>query len=163
MIRTLCLAGYVLLLAICAPIVGHAQVATTAPAFPPQIFLFEAYDENLATITVSQTVVAEAIVTESRVNAAGVEEKTIVRVPEIREQQQKFLLAETKIRTVSGRELDRKEAAKLLKKKQPVILLTLSNKLPEAYKSLFRDEAIILEMKSLGTTPDLDGVIPEKK
>ena len=155
MIRPLSLAGFVLAALAYIPVAAHAQTA-----FPPQIFLFEAYDENLATLTVSQTVIAEASVTEVRINAAGVEEAVVVKVPEIREQIQKYLLAETKIRTVGGKEFDTKEAAKQLKRKQPVILLTPSNKLPDAYKSLFRDDAIILELKALGSRPDLDGVKP---
>lgn len=141
------------------PVVAHGQ----SPTVPPSIVLFEEYDENLATLAVSQTVMADVFVSEKRVNAAGVEEEVVVRVPEIREQMQKYLLADAKIRTVGGRELDRKEAARQLKKKQPVIVISTSSKLPDAYKSLFRDEAIVIELKALGTTPDLDGVKPIRK
>jgi hypothetical protein len=148
----------------CLPAVARAQLLAPAavPASPPLILLFEAFDENLATLTMSQTVETFATATLTRINAAGAAETVEVKVPELRQQNYKYLLAETKIRTVGGRELDRKEAASQLKKGQPVILLSVSNKLPEAYKSLFRDEAIILEVKALGMIPDLDGVKPAK-
>ena len=81
---------------------------------------------------------------------------------EVREEVLKYLLAETKIKTVDGKELDRKEAAKQLKKGQPVILVSAAAKLPAAYKGLFRDDAIVLEVNGLGTTPNLDGEKPGK-
>lgn len=153
------LASFVFALSAFLTVVTYGQ----SPAIPPSIVLFEEYDEKLATLTVSQTVMAEVAVTEKRVNAAGVEEEVVMRVPETRVQMQKYLLADAKIRTVGGRELDRKEAARQLKKKQPIILLSVLNKLPDAYKSLFRDEAVIIELTALGTVPDLDGVKPVKK
>ena len=156
MTRSRHLAWFVVALSALLPVATHGQ----SPTIPPNIMLFEEYDEKLATLTVSQTVMAEVFVTEKRVNAAGVEEAVVTRVPETREQMHKYLLADAKIRTVGGRELDRKEAAKQLKKKQPLIVLSSSNKLPDAYKSLFRDEAIVIELKALGTVPDLDGVKP---
>lgn len=137
--------------------VAHAQ----APAIPPQIRSFEQYDENLATLLVKETYVAQLTVTVTMVNAAGVEEKKEVKVPEYRVAISKYLLAETTIRTVGGKELDRKVAAKEIKKGQPVILTTPFSKLTEEYKSLFRDDVIILEVKALGSRPDLDGVPPE--
>lgn len=130
---------------------------TAAPAIPPQLNLFAAYDENLATISVTRTYLVEVPVTLESTNAAGVVEKSIVKVPEFREEVLKYLLAETKIKTVGGKELDRNEAAKELKKGQPVILVAAATKLPAAYKGLFRDDAIILEVNGLGTTPNLDG------
>lgn len=133
----------------------HAQ--TAAPAIPPQLNLFAAYDENLATISVTRTYLVEVPVTLESANAAGVVEKRVMKVPEFREEVLTYLLAETKIKTVGGKELDRKEAAKELKKGQPVILVSAATKLPAAYKGLFRDDAIILEVNGLGTTPNLDG------
>lgn len=160
--RRLCICLAISLLS-CLPAITRAQLAPAElPASPPTILLFEAYDENLATITMSLTGVAYATGTLTRENAAGAPETVEVKVPELRQHNFKYLLAETNIRTVGGRELDRKEAAKQLKKGQPVILLKVSNKLPDAYRSLFRDEAIILEVKALGMIPDLDGVKPER-
>ena len=149
----------------CLPAVARAQLATptAVPVSAPLILLFEAYDENLATLTMTQTVEAYVTETLTRINAAGAAETVEVKAPVYRQQNYKYLLAESTIRTVGGRELDRKEAAKQLKKGQPVILLSVSNKLPEAYKSLFRDEAIILEVKAIGQIPDLDGVKPPAK
>lgn len=135
---------------------------TAALAIPPQLHLFANYDENLATLSVTRTYQAEVPVTVESVNAAGVVERNTVKVVEFREEVLKYLLAETKIKTVDGKELDRKEAAKQLKKGQPVILVSAASKLPAAYKSLFRDDAIILEVNGLGTTPNLDGAKPGK-
>ncbi|WP_254510693.1 hypothetical protein [Anatilimnocola floriformis] len=133
-----------------------------APAFPVQLRIFEKYDENLATLLVKESYLAERPVTVVSINAAGVEEKRVEKTMEVREATSKYLLAETTIYTVGGKELDRKVAAKEIKKGQPVIMVTPFSKLPDAYKQLFRDDAIILEVKALGTLPDLDGVPPEK-
>jgi hypothetical protein len=153
------------LLALVAFIGGSATTLpaqTAAIAIPPQLNLFANYDENLATLSVTRTYIAEVPVTVESVNAAGIVEKNIVKVMEVREEVLKYLLAETKIKTVDGKELDRKEAAKQLKKGQPVILVSAAAKLPAAYKGLFRDDAIILEVNGLGTTPNLDGEKPVK-
>jgi hypothetical protein len=137
--------------------------AQTAPlAIPPNLSLFSNYDENLATLSVTRTYTAEKPVTIEIINAAGIAEKSVVKVADYREEVLKYLLAETKIKTVDGKELDRKVAAKELKKGQPVILVSSALKLSAAYKGLFRDDAIILEVNGLGTNPDLDGVKPAK-
>jgi len=154
----ICLALFVLMLS------GNERATRAqdkALAFPPQLRIFAEYDENLATLDVRETYTALSKVTIGRVNAAGIEEEEVVKVPEVREQISKYLLAETTIRTVGGQQLDRKVAAKELKKGQPVILTTPFSKLPESYKLLFRDDAIVLEVKALGARPDLDGVPPE--
>ena len=153
------------LLALVAPLCGSAAslpAQTAVLAIPPQLNLFANYDENLATLSVTRTYIAEVPVTVESVNAAGVVEKNTVKVMEFREEVLKYLLAETKIKTVDGKELDRKDAAKQLKKGQPVILVSAAAKLPAAYKALFRDDAIILEVNGLGTTPNLDGEKPAK-
>ena len=133
-----------------------------APAGPIQLRLFQEYDENLAELLVKESYVAELPVTVVSINAAGIEEKKIVKTMEYREAIGKYLLAEVAIRTVGGKELDRKVAAKELKKGQPVILTTPFSKLPDDYKQLFRDDAIIIEVKALGVRPDLDGVPPKE-
>lgn len=133
------------------------------PGLPPQIFVFQSYDENLATLNVTQTVVRHVPVTEVRVNAAGVEETITVLVPEHVDQLNTHLLAETTLRTIGGKELDRKEAAKALKKGQPVILLVKGQKLADGFKNLFRDEVVILEVKALGIPPELAPKEPRTK
>lgn len=142
--------------------IAELGAQTTTLAIPPQLTLFANYDEDLATLSVTRTYTAEVPVTLESVNAAGIVEKRIVKTMEFREEVLKYLLAETNIKTVGGKELDRKEAAKELKKGQPVILVSAAIKLPAAYKALFRDDAIILEVNGLGTIPNLDGEKPAK-
>jgi hypothetical protein len=138
-----------------------AQLFAT-PSYPVQLRIFEQYDENLATFRVKETYLAEKPVTVVSRNAAGVEEKEVMKVMETRAAISQYLLAETTIRTIGGKELDRKVAVKEIKKGQPVILTTPFSKLPEEYKLLFREDAIVLEVKALGSRPDLDGVSPEE-
>ncbi len=160
MLRTAIWMAWAIVFALGSTIDLHAQ---TAPlAIPPQLSLFATYDENLATISVTRTYTAEVPVTLESVNAAGIVEKKIVQVSELREEVLKYLLAETRIKTIGGQELERKVAAKELKKGQPVILVSAAIKLPAAYKALFRDDAIILEVNGLGATPNLDGEKPAK-
>lgn len=138
-------------------------VAAQGLELPPAIFVFQKYDENLATLTVSQTIVRNVPVTLTRVNAAGVEETETMLVPEYAEFQNTHLLAETTMRTIGGKDLDRKEAAKVIKKGQPIILLVKGQKLAERYKGLFRDDVLVFEVKALGTPPELDPVAEPRK
>lgn len=125
---------------------------------PPNIFVFEKYDEKLATLTVSQTIIRNVDVTVTRVNAAGVEVKEIVQVPEYAEAQNTHLLAETTLRTMGGKDLDRQAAAKEIKRGQPIILIVKGQKLADRYRNLFRDDVLILEVKALATPAELDPV-----
>lgn len=131
-------------------------VATLGP--PPQIFIVQAYDETEAKVTLTQTVIRHLPVTEVRINAAGVEETVTVLVAEQIEQLTLLPLAEDTVRTVGGKQLDRKEAAKALNKGQPVIMLGKGKKLAAGYNSLFRDEVIILEI-----APDKPELAPAKE
>ena len=137
---------------------ANRHAAAQGPELPPHIFVFQKYDENLATLTVSQTILRNVPVSLTRVNAAGVEETEKVLVPEYAEVQNTHLLAETTMRTIGGKDLDRKEAAKGIKRGQPIILIVKGQKLAERYKALFRDDVIVVEVKALGTPPELDPV-----
>lgn len=143
-----------LILAIVSNLGGIAEAQV--PAIPPHIFVFEKYDENLATLTVTQTSIHNVPVTLTRVNAAGVEETETTLVPEYRDSRHTHLLAETTLRTMAGKELDRKEIAPKLKKGQAVVLVAKGQKLADSFQALFRDDVIVMEVKALGTDPALD-------
>ncbi|WP_254510694.1 hypothetical protein [Anatilimnocola floriformis] len=126
----------------------HAQ---SPPA--PQVMGVGGYDAASKVLSLNFTVMLTREVLQRQTAPDGKLIAVPVTVFEESLRRQDLNLADLKFSNVAGKDLNAADAAKKLKPGQAVVVLTMGANLSKLQRSLYRDDAIIIEVKPMTPTP----------